>query len=165
MQDCRTRLNENYYTVTPFFFQITGLQKHDFFLLLYMLLNIEKYMKFVKALQACYSETFGYEFISHWLLYWLYCTLKKWWMLRILSTEFLLIQWMLPFILKTLKLHTLHSPLKSWCSYFHQQIPSAASWHRLHCTSEAEENLPIKSLPLQGCILFGYFAFSTISPK
>lgn len=44
----------------------------------------------------------------------------------------------IPFILKTLKLHTLHSPLKSQCSCFHQQIPSAASWHRPHCTSEAE---------------------------
>lgn len=71
-----------------------------------------------------------------------------------------------PFILKPLKLHTLHSPLKSQCSCFHQQIPSAASWHRPHCTSGAEGRKPsIKSFPLQGCILFGYFVFSIISPK
>lgn len=65
MQDCRTWLNENYYTVIPFFFQITGLQKQDFFLLAYILLDIKKYMTFVTGLQACYSEAFGYEFISY----------------------------------------------------------------------------------------------------
>lgn len=65
MQDCRTWLNEKYYTVTPFFFQISGLQKHNFFLLVYILLNIKKYTKLVTGLQACYSEAIGYGFLSH----------------------------------------------------------------------------------------------------